>query len=462
MISYAQNFEDVILQRALSKIVRGYYIDIGAQEPEVDSVSNHFYSSGWSGINVEPVPLFAEALRKARPRDIVLEKAITVMNGPIELFEIENTGLSTLLGNLNEKYISEGRISNTLIVETVTLDALFETITEEEVHWMKIDVEGSEEFTLRSWQKSEVRPWIVVVEATEPTTQNSSFNAWEGILLDKDYSYVYGDGLNRFYLHKNHSELKDFFAFPPNIFDDFELSGQGSQPFTRLLNRKVEELQNSKEDLHGQVDNLQDINQELKGQVDNLQNANQELNGQVDNLQNVNQELNGQVDNLQNVNQELNGQIDDLANTNQDLQTEIDNIQNANRGLLAEFENLQSSNQDLRGQVDAITKQYDIARRKMINMNGHVLHMKVVALKFRLLQATRKYPFLQNQLLLLNRYGLKIRILHALSRLKIKKLKVNSTYLIQDSRIGLSKPGSHNVYLLKIIKNKIRNNENSI
>lgn len=434
MISYAQNFEDVILQRALSKIVRGYYIDIGAQEPEVDSVSNHFYSSGWSGINVEPVPLFAEALRKARPRDIVLEKAITVMNGPIELFEIENTGLSTLLGSLNEKYISEGRISNTLIVETLTLDALFETITEEEVHWMKIDVEGSEEFTLRSWQKSEVRPWIVVVEATEPTTQNSSFNAWEGILLDKDYSYVYGDGLNRFYLHKNHSELKDFFAFPPNIFDDFELSGQGSQPFTRLLNRKVEELQNSKEDLHGQVNNLQ----------------------------NINQELNGQVDNLQNVNQELNGQIDDLANTNQDLQTEIDNIQNANRGLLAEFENLQSSNQDLRGQVDAITKQYDIARRKMINMNGHVLHMKVVALKFRLLQATRKYPFLQNQLLLLNRYGLKIRILHALSRLKFKKLKVNSTYLIQDSRIGLSKPGSHNVYLLKIIKNKIRNNENSI
>ena len=157
----------------------------------------------------------------------------------------------------------------------------------------------------------------------------------------------------------------------------------------------------------------------------------------------------------------MNGQIDDLENTKQDLQGEIANLQIANQGLLAHIENLQSTNQDLRGQVDAITKQYDIARRKMINMNGHVFRMKVVALKFWLLQATRRFPYLQNQLRLLNRYGLKIRIFHALRRLKIKKVKIDSTYLLQDNRIGLSKPAPHNVYLLKIIKNKIRNNENN-
>jgi len=234
MISFAQNFEDVILQRALSKVVSGYYIDIGAQEPIVDSVSNHFYSSGWSGINVEPVPSFARALREARPRDVIVEKAITSTVGPIEMFEIEQTGLSTLLGSLSEKYVAQGRISNKLKVETMTLDALLDTITEEEVHWMKIDVEGSEESTLKSWQKSQIRPWIVVVEATEPTTQIPSYKAWEGILLGKDYSHVYSDGLNRFYLHKNHSELRDSFVIPPNIFDDFELSGKGSQPFTYM------------------------------------------------------------------------------------------------------------------------------------------------------------------------------------------------------------------------------------
>ena len=434
MISFAQNFEDVILQRALSKVVSGYYIDIGAQEPIVDSVSNHFYSSGWSGINVEPVPSFARALREARPRDVIVEKAITSTVGPIEMFEIEQTGLSTLLGSLSEKYVAQGRISNKLKVETMTLDALLDTITEEEVHWMKIDVEGSEESTLKSWQKSQIRPWIVVVEATEPTTQIPSYKAWEGILLGKDYSHVYSDGLNRFYLHKNHSELRDSFVIPPNIFDDFELSGKGSQPFTRLINRSV----------------------------DNLQTANQDLHGQVDNLQTTNQSLLTHVDNLQNVNQGLHGQIVDLENTKEDLQGQVENLQSANQSLLVQIENMQNTNQDLHEQIDAITKQYDIARRKMINMNGHVFRMKVVALKFWLRQATRRFPYLQNQLRLLNRYGLKIRIRHAMRRLKTRNVELNSTYLIQESKIGVSKPTPHNVYLLKIIKTKIRNNENNI
>jgi FkbM family methyltransferase len=462
MISFAQNFEDVILQRALANIVSGYYIDIGAQEPVIDSVSNHFYTLGWSGINVEPVPSFASALRAARPRDVIIEKAVTSTVGSIEMFEIERTGLSTLLVSLSEKYVSQGRISNKISVETITLDALLDTITVEDVHWMKIDVEGSEESTLKSWQKSQVRPWIVVVEATEPTTQIPSYKAWETILLGKDYFHVYSDGLNRFYLHKNHLELKDFFVIPPNIFDDFELSGKGSQPFTRLINKQVDNLQTANQDLHGHVDNLQTTNQSLLTHVDNLQTTNQSLLTHVDNLQTTNQSLLTHVESLQNVNHDLHEQIVDLENTKQDLHGQIDNLQSANQALLNQIENLQNTNQDLHGQIEAITKQYDIARRKMINMNGHVFRMKVVALKYWLLQTTGRFPNLQNQLRLLNRYGLKIRIRHALRKLKIRKIKSDATHLIQENKIGLSKPTPHNVYLMKIIKTKIRNNENII
>ena len=54
--SYAQNFEDVILYRALGSIRNGFYIDVGAQHPEIDSVSKAFYDLGWRGVHVEPVP----------------------------------------------------------------------------------------------------------------------------------------------------------------------------------------------------------------------------------------------------------------------------------------------------------------------------------------------------------------------------------------------------------------------
>ena len=54
-VSYAQNFEDVMLWRALRDIPNGFYVDVGAWSPEVDSVTLAFYERGWSGINMPSV-----------------------------------------------------------------------------------------------------------------------------------------------------------------------------------------------------------------------------------------------------------------------------------------------------------------------------------------------------------------------------------------------------------------------
>ena len=53
IVSYAQNFEDVLLWRALGDVVGARYLDIGAQNPVVDSVSLAFYQAGWRGVHVE-------------------------------------------------------------------------------------------------------------------------------------------------------------------------------------------------------------------------------------------------------------------------------------------------------------------------------------------------------------------------------------------------------------------------
>jgi hypothetical protein len=70
--SYAQNFEDVMLRRALQNVARGFYIDVGAQDPIVDSVSMGFYEEGWRGVHVEPVAAYAAKLRAQRPDEIVM------------------------------------------------------------------------------------------------------------------------------------------------------------------------------------------------------------------------------------------------------------------------------------------------------------------------------------------------------------------------------------------------------
>lgn len=54
IISYAQNFEDVMLWRALGHIEKGFYVDVGAGDPKLESVTKLFYDMGWNGINIEP------------------------------------------------------------------------------------------------------------------------------------------------------------------------------------------------------------------------------------------------------------------------------------------------------------------------------------------------------------------------------------------------------------------------
>src|SRR6202163_2212891 len=85
--SYAQNFEDVMLARAFPGS-SGFYVDVGANDPDIDNVTRHFYERGWSGINIEPLSVNSEELRKKRPRDINLEMAVGEQEGTITFYEI--------------------------------------------------------------------------------------------------------------------------------------------------------------------------------------------------------------------------------------------------------------------------------------------------------------------------------------------------------------------------------------
>lgn len=240
-VSYAQNFEDVLLWRALHHIESGFYIDVGAQSPVVDSVSQGFYEKGWRGCHVEPTERYASELRQQRPDEPVFQVALGASDGTIELYEIADTGLSTTMAAIAEKHAGDGRHPVRHVVPQQTLDKLFEDLGRTEVHWMKIDVEGAEAIVLQGWRESVVRPWILVIEATRPGTPISVQHEWEQLVLDKGYARVYFDGLNSFFVSNERPELAAAFQVPVNIFDDFELSGLASSPFSHGVVRQLTE-----------------------------------------------------------------------------------------------------------------------------------------------------------------------------------------------------------------------------
>lgn len=224
-VSYAQNFEDVMLWRALKHVENGRYIDIGASDPLVNSVSLAFHQHGWRGLHVEPIDVHADALRAARPGDVVLKVALGETKGTASFFVVsDGIGMSTCVSEIADSYSAAGLKVVQTSVPCVRLRDLFDEHVDGEVHWMKIDVEGFEGKVIRSWPPSPVRPWIVVVESTRPMTQIPAHTEWENELLGLGYRFAYFDGLNRFYISDAHPELAASFICGPNFFDQFVIS----------------------------------------------------------------------------------------------------------------------------------------------------------------------------------------------------------------------------------------------
>lgn len=225
-VSYAQNFEDVILWRALKNVASGFYIDVGANDPTIDSVTKAFYDRGWHGINVEPLASHNIQLQAQRRRDVNIQCAAGSETGEIELWDCDVRGWATVSQDVVSQHIADGHQGTFLTVPVRRLTDICTEFAPGEIHFLKIDVEGHEAAVVSGMDFSKFRPWILVVEATKPNSTEEVYNQWENSIFDARYSLAYSDGLNRFYVADEHSELIDVLHYPPNVFDDFVRSEQ--------------------------------------------------------------------------------------------------------------------------------------------------------------------------------------------------------------------------------------------
>ena len=177
MISYAQNAEDVLLNRAFARQSSGFYVDIGAGHPWVDSVTCHFYLHGWRGLNVEPRPRIASMLQKWRPLDLLAHCCISDRDGEIEFFEVQapcvstgdGGGLSTLDRDLANRYSEKGYEVTCHRTRQTTLASLLTKYEVRNIDFLKVDVEGHESQVIAGGDWNRWCPRVVVVERLHPS-----------------------------------------------------------------------------------------------------------------------------------------------------------------------------------------------------------------------------------------------------------------------------------------------------
>ena len=203
--SYAQYNEDIVLLALLYDVKEGFYVDVGANYPDADSVTKLFYDKGWRGINIEPVKSLYEQLRKERPRDINLQYGVGAEPGTATLREYTKIpGHSTF--SEQRKHDSSRKDYLDYDVKVKTLAAILKENAVKDISFMKIDVEGYEYEVVAGgdWQK--FRPEVVCIEA------NHVNRDWRPILRKNDYKLFIADGLNEYYLRQESWGRTDDFA----------------------------------------------------------------------------------------------------------------------------------------------------------------------------------------------------------------------------------------------------------
>lgn len=189
--SFAQEGEDMILNRVFKGVTDGFYVDIGAHHPKRISNTYFFYKRGWSGINIDAMPGSMKLFQRERPRDINLEVAIATQHEELTFFIFNEPELNSFdeeLARSREK----GRhhiVRRQKIVTRPLREVLAANLPQgRTIHFLNVDVEGLDLQVLQSNDWTTFRPHYVLTECYGMNVTEVQQSAIYALLTGQGYS----------------------------------------------------------------------------------------------------------------------------------------------------------------------------------------------------------------------------------------------------------------------------------
>lgn len=147
----------------------GFYVDVGAHHPFYYSNTFHFYSKGWSGVNIDAVPGSMKPFFELRPRDVNLEACVGAPGRWVEFSVFEEQTLNTMDADVASQLVQakRSRLVRTQKLKTQSLAQILESHVPRgrTIDFLSVDVEGADLEVLQSNDWDKFRPEFVVVES---------------------------------------------------------------------------------------------------------------------------------------------------------------------------------------------------------------------------------------------------------------------------------------------------------
>jgi FkbM family methyltransferase len=166
-ITYACVGEDRVIDGLLRLPAghRGFYVDVGANDPVDKSNTFALYRRGWRGVTVEANSELVERHRKVRPGDRAVCAVVSDETHDLTFTEFQNAGLSTVEETHPSEWARKEAVRRHRRVRPRTLTDILESeAAPERFELLSVDVEGHDLHVLRSLDLSRYRPQLVVAE----------------------------------------------------------------------------------------------------------------------------------------------------------------------------------------------------------------------------------------------------------------------------------------------------------
>ena len=197
--SFSQCGEDMILDTILGK-TKGFYVDIGANNPIVQSNTMYFYKKGWNGINLDATPGSMAAFNTIRNRDTNLEIAISSEEREMTFYFFKPSFYNSFDKRATEAH--KDLLVGEKLIKTQTLSKILDQyLGNNEIDFMTVDTEGFDYDILQSndWQK--YRPKVIVVEyITYEKSEAENNEKVNTFLQSKGYTLFCNSPTNAFFL----------------------------------------------------------------------------------------------------------------------------------------------------------------------------------------------------------------------------------------------------------------------
>jgi len=193
---YAEFAEDVMVNRILKKIKKGFYVDIGAYHPYKGSLTYNLYNRKWNGINLDISKSSIDLFNIARPSDININCAVSEFNG--ETYYYENSPI-----NQQNSLIPQDDNQKKIKIQSYKLSEILKMQNINSVDYINIDTEGNELEVLMGIDFDKINPTLFTIEDNSFDLNNEIKKKKIIFLKEKNYELINIIGVTMFFVKKD-------------------------------------------------------------------------------------------------------------------------------------------------------------------------------------------------------------------------------------------------------------------